>query len=101
MALGKCSGANEVNHPHSTVTAEIKKNNIYIYVLASRWLNSSCTNSRGAVYFICMVNNLYSFPSVIIGLTACSKHIFSVLFEKSNCTHALVITRRYLPIVQY
>jgi len=30
MALGKSSGANEVNHPHSTITAEIKK--IYIYV---------------------------------------------------------------------
>lgn len=25
MALGKSSGANEVNHPHSTITAEIKK----------------------------------------------------------------------------
>lgn len=74
--IGKSSGANEVNHPHSTVTAEIKNIYIYICVQASRWVNSSCTNSRGAVYFICMVNNLYSFPSVIIGLTACSKHIY-------------------------
>jgi len=31
--LGKSYGANEVNHPHSTVTAEIKKNNIYIYYI--------------------------------------------------------------------
>lgn len=28
--IGKSSGANEVNHPHSTVTAEIKKSYIYM-----------------------------------------------------------------------
>lgn len=89
------SGAHNVSHPRSftTVTAEIKKKKcIYIHtqhVQASRWPKSSFTNI-GAVYFICMVNNLCSFPSVIIGLTVCWKHGFSVLL-KNQTIHIICI----------